>query len=247
MAILIDGLSGLVALAGGLLVRGFAGLALLGLLMILVLPLVFVWYWLVIVYDGVVGIRSIGQLRWRPDSYYTPGHLWLRPMGAQAVRVGLDDIAQRVLPGVESVSLAAAGSQVNVGESIADIRCGHGRTVLRSPIKGTIVASNPRVSSRPGLLNREPLRRAWLVEIVSREAALDRWVNGSRARTWLADEGHRLSGLLERSLGMAVADGGELIRTTPDALSDEQWREVRAAFLETGAYGEPGTGQPLAV
>jgi glycine cleavage system H protein len=243
MSFLISGLYGLLALAGALAVRAFAAMAFIGLLAIVALPAVFTFYWLTVLYDGVVGVRRIGQLRWRRDSYYTPGHLWLRPLTPQLVRVGVDEIGQRVLPDVESIALAQAGTRVAEGQPIADIRCGHGGVVLRSPVDGTIAFANPRLTRTPALLNRDSYRRAWLVDIEPRNGALDRWVFGRRARTWLADEERRLTGFFERGLGMAAADGGELVHTSPAMLSDDQWREMRAAFLEPSAYVDPTVSQ----
>jgi glycine cleavage system H protein len=236
MSVLIGALYGLFTLAGGILVRVLAAVALLGLVLIIALPGVFAWYWLSLMYDSAVGIRSIGDLRWRRDSYYTPGHLWLRPIGAQTVRVGVDDIGQRVLHGITSISLAEAGTRIGVGQPIADIRCDRANVMLRSPVAGTIAAANRRLGRAPTLLNRDSYRRAWLVEIEPSDGGFDRWLSGGRARAWLANEGQRLTGCFERALGVAAADGGELIRTPPTALSDEQWRDLRVAFLETPAF-----------
>jgi glycine cleavage system H lipoate-binding protein len=208
-------------------------MVLLGLLLVPVLIGLFGWYWLTQVYDGLVGIRRVGHLRWRPDSYYTTGHLWLRPMSRQTVRVGVDDIAQRVLPDVESITLAQAGTCVRRGEPIAQLEWGRGHVaVLRAPVAGTIAAANPRLVHTPALLHRDPYRRGWVVDITPQEDRFDRFVAQGAAWAWLATEERRLTGQFEGALGMAAADGGELMHTPPETLTEDQWSAIRAAFLE---------------
>jgi len=42
------------------------------------------------------GVMRIGHLFWSDNVYYAPSHTWIRPVGRQRVRVGFDDLAQRV-------------------------------------------------------------------------------------------------------------------------------------------------------
>ena len=54
---------------------------------------------------------------------------------------------------------------------------------------------------------------------------------GEAAKTWLRNEGHRLSRFFETQLGAAAADGGEFVMPPPTMLSDEQWNALREQFL----------------
>ena len=235
MTVLILGLIGVFAVVAGVLLRVAVALVMLALLVAPVVAGVFGWHWLTVAWDRVVQIRRVGHLRWRRDSCYTPGHLWLRPMRHHTVRVGVDDIAQRVLPDVRSIALPAEGTRVLRGEPIADLSCGRGHVVLRSPVSGTITDANPRLAHTPGWLHRDPYGRGWVVDIETPEAGFDGFVPKGRASTWLATEEQRLTGFFERALGMAAADGGELMVTPPEALTDDQWRAIQAAFLDSAA------------
>ena len=244
MALLIPGLTELFTLGAGLLVRVAVALGLIGLLLLPVLAGVFLCYWGTLVYDGIVGIRRVGHLLWRRDSYYTPGHLWLRPM-RQAVRVGVDDIAQRVLPDADWIALPEAGTRVLRGEPIADILSAHSHIVLRAPVAGTIAAANARLVNTPALLHRDSYRRVWIFDITPQAARFYEFVTGARARAWLANEEQRLTGFFERALGMAGADGGELMHTPPDALTAEEWSAIRVAFLDPAAFDPAARGGAL--
>jgi glycine cleavage system H protein len=182
MTFLIAAAVGLFTLVVGILIRLTAAVSVLGLLLVPAFVALFCWYWATQMYDGIVGIRRVGSLFWRRDSYYTPGHMWLRPMSLETVRVGVDDIAQRVLPEIDAIALPEAGTRVRAGEPIADLRFADGHITLRAPVAGTIAAANPRLVNAPVLLHRDPYRRGWFVDITSDAARLDGFVAQGRAR-----------------------------------------------------------------
>ncbi len=182
-------------------------------------------------FDRATGLQKIGHVRWRRGCYYTPGHLWLRARGEGAVRIGVDDVAQRVLPEIARVSLPAEGEVVARGGVIGSITCADSTVVLRAPVAGTVAAVNHRLLKSPSLIHRDPYRRAWLVEV--RPTAQDYQVlpTDARAREWIASEDRRLTEFLEHQLGVAAADGGELMVPPHRLLTPSQWEAVREGFL----------------
>jgi glycine cleavage system H lipoate-binding protein len=182
--------------------------------------------------DRLAGLRTVGHVRWREGCFYTPDHLWIRPRGLAAVRVGVDDLAQRVLPAIAAVRLPDVGRRVNKGDAVGEIRCVDGAITLRAPIAGVIDSVNPRVAQAPALLHRDPYRRGWLMEMRPEGTPYEGLPAGERARTWLAAEDHRLTAFFEHQLGIAAADGGELMVPPHRLLTPEQWQSVRREFLE---------------
>ena len=177
------------------------------------------------------GLGQVGHLRWRRGNYYTPGHLWLRPRRAGRLRIGLDDVAQRVLPEVDEVTLAAPGTPLKKGDLLGQIRCSNGAVALRAPIAGVVAAVHDAVREVPSLLHRDPYRRAWLVDVRPEASDHTRLPSGGRARAWLAREDERLTLFLEHQLGIAAADGGEVMVPPHRLLSPDQWDAVRREFL----------------
>jgi glycine cleavage system H lipoate-binding protein len=179
----------------------------------------------------LVGFGRVDGLVWRRGFSYAPGHTWLDRRKADAVRIGLDDLAQRLLARTIAVKLPKRGEAVRRGEPAVEILCGKHRMSIVSPLTGTVVAVNDRLSRDPSLLNRDPYSRGWLFAVATAGAAQAGAVEGLKAREWLASETHRLAHFFERELGVAAADGGELVAPVPALLSEEQWHAVTQAFL----------------
>ena len=102
---------------------------------------------------------------------------------------------------------------------------------LRTPVAGIVAAVNEAVREVPSLLHRNPYRRAWLVDVCPEGSEHTRLPRGPQARLWLAREDERLTRFLEHELGIAAADGGDVMVPPHRLLSPEQWDTVRCGFL----------------
>ena len=182
-----------------------------------------------------MGLRRVAGLLFRPDAFYAPGHLWLRERGgrrlAGALELGVDDLAQRLLPSVTEVDLVRAGSTVEKGATVAVLH-GGGRAVrIAAPIAGTVAGVNASVLRDPGLVKREGYGRGWLVAIAPEDPSFADLPSGEAAEGWLQREATRWSRFIEDQLGFAAADGGELVAPAPWLVGDENWKALTAAFL----------------
>jgi glycine cleavage system H lipoate-binding protein len=225
-------LSGAVIFVLGLLVRALIAALILAAIVVPIAVALYAWEWLTRAADRASGLQRVGHVRWRRGLYYTPGHLWLQRRRDDNVRIGVDDVAQRVLPEIAAVTLPQEGAAVSKGDALGSIRCFDGTVVLRAPVTGIVQAVNRRLLRAPSLLHRDPYRRAWLVEMRPKDTKYQELPAGDRARTWLATEDQRLTEFLEHQLGVAAADGGELMVPPQRLLSPEQWDAVRKGFLD---------------
>jgi glycine cleavage system H protein len=178
----------------------------------------------------MLGYSKAGDLLFREGLHFAPGHTWLKPEGAR-VKVGIDDLAQRLLPWVLQVQLPAAGTRVRAGEAVATIVCGGREARIAAPIDGTITALNLAVVQDPSLVKRENYGRGWLFAMAPAD---ERWLvlpRGEPARRWLVAESGRLGRFLEQELGIVAADGGDWIAPPPMLLGPEQWKALTDAFL----------------
>jgi glycine cleavage system H lipoate-binding protein len=178
------------------------------------------------------GYRSAGKLRFRDGLSYAPGHTWMKAEG-KTLKVGLDDLAQNLLPWAVAVELPKKGQEVREGEPVATLSCGERQVRIAAPTSGRIVALNVDVLREPTLAKSESYGAGWLFAI---EPANQEWKSapvGERARAWLRTEGERLERFYEQELGMAAADGGELVGSPDTLLDDAQWRALTRSFLRT--------------
>jgi glycine cleavage system H protein len=178
------------------------------------------------------GYRSAGRLRFRGGLAYAPGHTWVKAEGA-SLRVGLDDLAQRILPWTVAVALPRPGQEVKAGEPVATLSCGDREVQVAAPASGRVVAVNPEVVREPTLAKSENYGSGWLFAIAPDGKEWKSLPVGDRARSWLRAEGDRLERFYEEQLGMAAADGGELIGPPDSLLNDAQWKALSRSFLRT--------------
>jgi glycine cleavage system H protein len=180
-----------------------------------------------------MGLARVDGLTWRSGVYFSPGHGWLQPREVGVLRVGLDDLAQHVLARVGEVTLPEPGQRVQAGEPAAVIRCGRRRAVIPAPVTGRVTQVNPRVVANPTRLHTDPYGGGWLYAVQPDDSTYARLPYGEESRAWFSREAVRLSQFFEHQLGMAAADGGELVAPAPSLLGESQWDEMTQTFLQS--------------
>jgi glycine cleavage system H protein len=180
-----------------------------------------------------LGLTMVDGLMWRAGVYFSEGHSWLQAREGGILRVGLDDLAQHVISRVSEVMLPEPGRLLRAGEPAAVIRAGKRRALIPAPVSGRVVAINRRVVQSPSRLHTDPYAGGWLYAIQPEDASYARLPYGSDSRPWFSREAIRLSQFLEHQLGMAAADGGELVAPGPSLLTESQWDEMTKSFLKS--------------
>jgi glycine cleavage system H lipoate-binding protein len=180
----------------------------------------------------VLGLAVADGLSWKRGAYYAPGHTWVEPIGAKTLRLGFDDLAQRVLGDASRILLPTRGARLVEGEPLAEVVCGNRRAVVPSPITGTVTAQNELAALDPSVVHRDPYRRGWLLSVEPANSAYTRLLYGSAASRWLREESARLRHSLEHQLQLHAADGGELVGPGATLLDDEQWQALMKEFMK---------------
>jgi glycine cleavage system H protein len=100
-----------------------------------------------------------------PESLrYSADHEWVLVTGLVA-RVGITDYAQQSLGDVVYVQPPTLGQHVVSGESVSEVESTKSVSDIYSPITGTVIAVNDRLSSNPELVNSDPYGEGWLCEL----------------------------------------------------------------------------------
>lgn len=179
-----------------------------------------------------MGLHEVGGVTVRPGLRYAPGHTWLLQRGAGAVEVGIDDLALRLLPAVTAVEAVRTGTRVKRGETIATLWGGGRQLPVRAPFDARIAGVNAAVVRDPALVRSDGYGKGWLVAL---EPANEEWKSlpsDGAADGWMAVEARRWNQQIEQQLGIAAADGGELISPAPWVVGEDCWRALVAAFTE---------------
>lgn len=109
-----------------------------------------------------------------PDElHYLETHEWVRLENGTA-RVGITDFAQDELGDIVFVELPAVGETIEQEEPFGVIESIKAVSDLYAPLSGEVTATNDALTDAPELVNDDPYREGWMIEIsVSDESELD--------------------------------------------------------------------------
>jgi glycine cleavage system H protein len=179
-----------------------------------------------------LGVRDVDGVPFRPDLFYAPGHLWLhRREKGRALELGLDGIAQRLMPAVTAVELARPGTRVARGDALATLHGGGRALEIPSPIDGTVTGINAAVVRDPALVKRDGYGRGWLVMVAPDDESFAELPQAAAAESWMQRESLRWNQFIEERLGFAAADGGVLVAPAPWLIGEAGWHDLTTAFL----------------
>lgn len=108
------------------------------------------------------------------DLRYSSDHEWVRADGNR-VRVGITDYAQDALGDVVFVQAPVVGSEVQTGESFAEVESTKSVSDVYAPVTGVVVEVNEQLGDSPQLLNEDPYGDGWIciIEVAGGEALAD--------------------------------------------------------------------------
>lgn len=178
------------------------------------------------------GTGDVDGLRLAGAYGYTRTHAWVGGRRRGAVKVGLDDIARRVLGSVSAVELPRPGRHLQKGDPAVRFVCSGGReAIVEAPVSGVVADVNEVLVDRPEAFERAPYTRGWLFALRPDDGALGGLVRGAAAREWLKAEDARFARFVEQQFGLAAADGGHFMVPPHELLPKEKWDELVKSFL----------------
>ena len=95
---------------------------------------------------------------------FTKEHEWLRVEGDLVV-VGITEHAAEALGDVVFVELPETGTMASAGDEVCVIESVKAASDILAPVDGEIVAVNEALADAPGLVNEDPLGRAWFFKM----------------------------------------------------------------------------------
>jgi glycine cleavage system H protein len=167
--------------------------------------------------------------------HYHRGHTWARVAEDDAVVVGIDDFARRLVGPARSVRTPALGEWIEQGEPAVALGVDGRSARLVSPVSGEVVEVNPELAGHPELVSDDPYGRGWLFKVRSGHLAanLRNLLSGSVARRWIEDAREGLDLRLMALSGSVLQDGGEPVADYARHLPDQDWKLLVGEFLLT--------------
>lgn len=96
--------------------------------------------------------------------YFTDSHEWVEK-GDGVVTVGISTYAQENLGDVVFVSLPQVGDVVTAKDVVGEVESVKATSNVYCPVGGTVTEINQELKDEPGLINRSPEDKGWLVKV----------------------------------------------------------------------------------
>ena len=120
---------------------------------------------------------------------FTVDHLWVRVEGRHA-RIGLSEHGQIHLGPVQAVELPEIGDALERGQAFSEIESRRTVAELVAPVSGTVTAINTDLEDTPSLVNDDPHREGWLLEVdLSDPDELDELLDLEQYEAHVGEEG----------------------------------------------------------
>ena len=101
---------------------------------------------------------------------YTKDHEWVSLAGNVAT-IGITDFAQRELGDIVYIDVTSLDQDVQKDEVFGSVEAVKTVSDLFSPISGTVIEVNDKLSGSPDLVNSDPYGDGWMVKIRVGDAA----------------------------------------------------------------------------
>jgi glycine cleavage system H lipoate-binding protein len=167
------------------------------------------------------------------DHYYHYGHMWARVEYGGHVRVGIDDFALKLLGPQDEIKLPRLGTSLEKSKPQVRLIRANNEAETLSPLDGTVVAVNPRITSRAESANTSPYSEGWLMVLQPKNLrkSLKSLFYGLESFAWIDDEATRLTALLEEDGYRMAATGGDAIEDIYTAVPEIGWDRLVKTFL----------------
>src|SRR5438105_15802358 len=121
------------------------------------------------------------------DRRYLETHEWHKADG-DTVTIGITQFAADELTDITFVQLPKVGTKVAANKPFGEIESVKATSDLYSGVSGEVTAVNEKLSSEPGLVNRDPHEGGWMIKLkMSNPAELNKLLS---AEEYLKKTGH---------------------------------------------------------
>jgi glycine cleavage system H protein len=177
-----------------------------------------------------------------PDRFQDEQHLWVRVVPGNAVQIGLDPMAARLLEFATGFTLPPVGTALRRGDVAVSAHLPTGSVHFASPLSGEVVRIHESLAERTRSALRHSYTRGWLMilKVPRLERQLDHLRFGHEAgfrlaREWARFQEECLQSAAGASAGApALPDGGELDLDRVHAWAGSEYPELISRWIGAG-------------
>lgn len=170
-----------------------------------------------------------------------PGHSWAR-VARDGTFIGIDDLVGKCVGPIERVELPAPGQVVEHGDPLFAVARGNRFIQARSPVDGTVLATNENLRTDPERVNRDPYGLGWIVRVRNERPRRERrrLLHGVDAERWFRHEVDRFVALVggTPSAMASFADGGVIAERIDRLIDETTWQRLRSDLFRQNARKE---------
>ncbi|RBW68445.1 glycine cleavage system protein GcvH [Bacillus taeanensis] len=96
---------------------------------------------------------------------YSKEHEWVLQLEGNKVRIGISEYAQKQLGDIVFVENPEVGDEVTADDTMGSIESVKAVSEIYTPVSGTVVNVNEELEDAPEVINEDPYKAGWLVEI----------------------------------------------------------------------------------
>ena len=101
-----------------------------------------------------------------PDGYYyTKDHEWVQKKSDAEVIVGITDYAAKMLHDIVYVTLPKEGEKISKKDVLGQVESVKTVSDIYSPVSGTVLKSNDRLTREPEVVSSSPYKDGWMVKL----------------------------------------------------------------------------------
>ncbi len=109
-------------------------------------------------------MKEISELNLPEDLRYAEDHEWYQAAGETA-KIGISDYAQDQLGDIVFVELPEPGARLDRGQEFGTVESVKAVSELYIPVGGEVVSVNSSLEEAPELVNSDPYKGGWMIEI----------------------------------------------------------------------------------
>ena len=108
--------------------------------------------------------KEISELNLPDDVKYTEDHEWAR-IEDEKLKIGITDYAQDQLGEIVFVEMPEAGDTFEKKEEFGSLESVKAVSEMYIPVGGEIVSINEELADAPELVNEDPYKKGWIIEV----------------------------------------------------------------------------------